>query len=74
MTDQEFNVIKQKIDREFPVRCQLAELAGRPKINVKNYKALESFDLTIADLFLEITLKFPENEAKALTIIKDITK
>jgi hypothetical protein len=70
MTDQEWVALKNKIDKEFPVRLQLAELAGRPKINPKNYKACEAFDDTIPELFLEIALNKPENIDKALQIIK----
>jgi hypothetical protein len=70
MTDQEWAALKNKIEKEFPVRLQLAELAGRPKINVKNYKQLEQFDSSIPELFLEIALNKPENVEKALQIIK----
>ncbi len=72
MTDTEFKTLKDKIEKEFPVRIKLAELAGRPKINVKNYKALEEFDDTIAELFLEIALNKPENVEAALQLIKGI--
>ncbi len=70
MSEQEWMALKHKIDKEFPVRLQLAELAGRPKINVKNYKALEQFDSTIPELFLEIALNKPENLDKALQLIR----
>ncbi len=70
MTDAEFKALKDKIEKEFPVRIKLAELAGRPKINVKNYKALEEFDDTIAELYLEIALNKPENTQAALDLIK----
>lgn len=72
MTDMEWNLLKTKIETEFPVRLKLAELAGRPKINPKNYKACEEFDDTIADLFLEIALKEPGNVAAALQLIKTV--
>lgn len=70
MTDEEFKAIKLKIDREFPIRVKLAELAGRPKLNVKNYNALMGFDATIAELFLEVSLNKPENILTALSIIR----
>lgn len=70
MTDQEWATLKNKIEKEFPVRLQLAELAGRPKINIKNYKALELFDSTISELFLEIALNKPENIEAALQLIR----
>jgi len=72
MTDLEYKALMEKIEREFPVRLKLAELAGRPKINVKSYKALEEFDDTIADLFLEITLSHPENIDAALALIRTV--
>jgi hypothetical protein len=72
MTDAEWNALKNKIEKEFPVRVKLAELAGRPKFNVKNYKACEEFDNTIADLFLEIALNKPENTQAALELIKQV--
>jgi hypothetical protein len=72
MTDAEWKLLKDKIEKEFPVRVKLAELAGRPKINIKNYKACEEFDDTIAELYLEIALNKPENAAEALQLIKSI--
>lgn len=74
MTDQEWATLKNKIDKEFPVRLQLAELAGRPKINPKNYKACEAFDSTISELFLEIALNKPENVEAALVLIRNLNK
>lgn len=71
LTEEGYQVIKEKVEREFPIRLRLAELAGRPKINPKNYKALEDFDTTIAELFLEINLKKPENITDALGLIKN---
>ena len=70
MTDQEWATLKNKIEKEFPIRLRLAELAGRPKINPKNYKACEEFDETVSELFLEIALKKPENIEAALQLIK----
>ena len=72
MPDAEWEALKQKIEREFPVRLKLAELAGRPKINPKNYKACEEFDDTIADLFLEVSINKPENVPAALELIKTV--
>lgn len=72
MTDQEWEALKNKIDKEFPVRLKLAELAGRPKMNIKSYKALEDFDETISDLFLEIGINKPENLIEALNLIKTV--
>lgn len=72
MTDEDWNTLKNKIEKEFLLRIKLAELAGRPKINTKNYKALEAFDATISELFLEIALNKPENVPVALELIKTV--
>lgn len=72
MTDAEWNLLKNKIEKEFPVRLKLAELAGRPKINPKNYKACEEFDDSIAELFLEIALNQSGNLDQALQLIKTV--
>lgn len=72
MTDTEWAALKNKIEKEFPVRLQLAELAGRPKINPKNYKACEAFDDTIPELFLEIAKNKPENTQAALALINSL--
>jgi len=72
MPDNEWQLLKEKIEKEFPVRCKLAELAGRPKINIKNYKVLEAFDDTIPELFLEVSLNKPENVQAALELIKQV--
>lgn len=70
MTDAEWAALKAKIDKEFLIRLKLADLAGRPKINPKNYKACEEFDATIPELFLEIAQNKPENIEAALQLIK----
>lgn len=72
MTDEEWNTLKNKIEKEFPIRVKLAELAGRPKFNIKNYKSLEAFDSTISELFLEVALNKPENVPAALELIKTV--
>lgn len=72
MSDAEWETLKNKIDREFPVRLKLAELAGRPKINSKNYKACEEFGDSIPELFLEISFNKPENVPAALELIKTV--
>lgn len=72
MNDQEWEALRDKINKEFPVRVKLAELAGRPKINIKNYKACEEFDASIAELFLEIAFNKPENVPAALELIKTV--
>lgn len=70
LTDAQYQSLLRKIDKEFPIRLKLAELAGRPKINPKNYNALMAFDSTIPELFLEVALNKPENLLSALSIIR----
>jgi hypothetical protein len=72
MTEEEYQALKAKIEREFPVRLRLAVLAGRPPINPKNVKQLEEFDDTIPELFMEIALKKPENVEEATTLIRNL--
>ena len=72
MTEAEYQALKAKIEREFPVRLRLAVLAGRPPINPKNHNALMDFDATIAELFLEVALNKPENVEEARTLILSI--
>lgn len=69
MTDDDYKLLAAKIEREFPIRLQLWELAGKPKINVKNYKALEAFDHTIPELFLIVAINKRENIDAALDLI-----
>jgi hypothetical protein len=70
MSDAEWKTLKDKIEKEFPIRVKLAELAGRPQFNIKNYKACEEFDATIPELFLEVALNKPENLEAALQLIR----
>lgn len=70
MTDKEYKDIKAKVDREFPIRLKLRELAGMPKINPKNEKALLDFQDTIAELFMKVAVENPENMLAALSLIK----
>jgi len=74
MTEEEFQNLKAKIDREFPVRLKLAELAGLGKINPKNYKACEALDQTIKELYLEVVFRKPENVEAALEVIRTFLK
>lgn len=74
MTNEEFEALKFKIDKEFPLRLKLAELAGYGKINPKNYKACEQMDLTIKELYLEVLFKKPENIEAALKLIQEFYK
>jgi len=72
LTDAEYRTLIDKIEKQFPVRIQLASLAGRPKINVKNYKQLMDFNASMADLFLEISIKQSQNVADALQLIQGV--
>jgi hypothetical protein len=70
MTNDEFNLLKIKIERELPIRFKLAELAGLPKINIKNFNAMMEFDKTIPELFMEVAMRQPDNLMAALVILK----
>lgn len=75
MTEAEFQTLLAKIDKEWPIRVQLANLAGF-KASVKNPRALyeTEFDLSIRDLFLEVTFRKPENTAVAMELIRGLYK
>lgn len=64
-----------KINKEWPIRCKLAELAGH-KANPKNIRALmdTDFDLNIRELYLEVLFRKPENADEALKVIQEYYK
>jgi hypothetical protein len=72
LTEEQYQAILKKIEKEWPVRCKLAELAGH-KCNPKNPRALmdTEFDLNIRELYLEVIFRKPENAEKALKFIQD---
>lgn len=70
--DHEWEILKTKISKEFPLRLRLAELADRPQIDPRNYRSLERFDDTVAELFLEIAIKKPTDVWTALEAICDV--
>lgn len=72
LTETQYQLLLKKIDREWPVRCKLAELAGH-KANPKNVRALmdTEFDLSIRELYLEVLFRNPLNAAEALKLIQD---
>lgn len=74
MDEVEYQKLKTKIEKEFSVRLKLAELAGLPKINVKNYKALEEFDMTIDELVLMVMDRKPENLSQAQQLLLELYK
>jgi len=71
MEENEYQLLKKKIEKEYPLRCKLATLAGF-KANSKNPRALmdTEFDLGIRELFLEIEFRKPENKPEALDLIR----
>jgi hypothetical protein len=75
MTNDEVKAILSKIDKEWPVRCKLAELAGH-KANPKNIKCLmdTEFDLNIRQLYLEVLFRKSENADAALELIRNYYK
>ena len=75
LTEPQYQALLKKINKEWPIRCKLAELAGF-KANPKNVRALmdTEFDLNIRDLYLEIMFRKPENAETALELIRDYYK
>jgi len=75
LTEDQLQKIFKKIDKEWPIRCKLAELCGF-KANPKNPRALcdSEFDLSIRELFLEVTFRRPENTAIAMELIRSLYK
>jgi hypothetical protein len=75
LTEAQLQLLYKKIEREWPVRCKLAELAGH-KANPKNVRALfeTEFDLTIRELYLEVLFRKPENAEAALALIQEFYK
>ena len=73
LSEEELKYLLQKIDREWPIRCKLAELAGF-KANPKNIMALYKtpFDLSIHELYLEVLFRQPQNVDEALKVIRSI--
>lgn len=67
--------ILDRVERDWPIRCKLAELAGF-KANPKNVRALfeTEFDLSIRELYLEILFRKPENADTALQLIREFYK
>ncbi len=75
ITEAELQALCAKIDREWPIRIELANLAGF-KANVKNPRALyeTEFDLGIRDLYLEVVLRKPDNADLALQLVRNFYK
>lgn len=73
MTEEELKFLIQRVDREWPIRCKLAELAGF-KANPKNPRALmdTAFDLSIRELYLEVLFRQPQNVDEALKVIRSM--
>jgi len=75
MTEAEVMALLAKIDKEWPLRCQLANLAGF-KANPKNPRCLKDtdFDLSIRDLYLEVLFRKPNNANDAMLLINNFYK
>lgn len=75
LTEVQYQLLIKKIDKEWPIRCKLAELAGH-KASPKNPRALmdTEFDLSIRELYLEILFRKPENAEAALELIRNYYK
>lgn len=75
LTEIEYQRLLKKIDKEWPLRCQLATLAGHKAVQ-KNPRALmdTEFDLTIRELYLEVIFRKPENSETALKLIQEFYK
>lgn len=73
ITEEELKFVIQRVDREWPIRCKLAELAGF-KANPKNPRALmdTAFDLNIRELYLEVLFRQPQNQDEALKVIRSM--
>lgn len=87
LTEEQLQSLFKKIEREWPIRLKLAELAGfesihpktgKPqKINPKNGAVLQEspFDgLSIRELYLEVLFRKPENAEAALKLIQEFYK
>lgn len=76
LTEEQIQSLFKKIEREWPIRLKLAELAGHKKCNVKNVRALfeTEFDLSIRELYLEVLFRKPENADAALKLIQEFYK
>ncbi len=75
LTEVEYQRILKKIEKEWPIRCKLATLAGHKAVE-KNPRALmdTEFDLTIRELYLEVLFRKPENAEAALKLIQEFYK
>jgi hypothetical protein len=75
MTEDQYQALKNKIDKEWPVRCDLASLAGH-KVNPKNSRCLmdTEYDLDIKEFYLYFLFKKPANAHIALQIIQNFYK
>jgi hypothetical protein len=73
--EEEIDALIAKVEREWPVRCQLATLAGF-KANPKNPRCLmdTEFDLSIRDLYLEVLFRAPHQAEAALQAIRALYK
>ena len=73
LTEEELKFIFQRVEREWPIRCKLAELCGL-KVNPRNPRALmdSPLDLSIRELYLEVQFRQPQNVDEALKVIRSM--
>jgi hypothetical protein len=71
----ELEKVNERINKHWPIRCKLAELAGF-KANPKNERCLyqTAFDLNLRELFLEVCLRKPQNAGAAYDLIRGYYK
>jgi len=67
----ELEKTNERIIKQWPLRCKLAELAGF-KANPKSERCLyqTEFDLNLRELFLEVCLRKPQNAGAAYDLIR----
>lgn len=75
ITEAELLALFAKIEKEWPIRIELANLAGF-KCSAKNPRALyeTEFDLGIRDLYVEVVIRKPDNADLALQIVRNFYK
>lgn len=73
MTEEQYQKLKAKIDKEWGLRCKLATLAGHIKCNPKNVRSLmdTEYDLNISELYLQVLFRKPERADEALKAIQE---
>lgn len=60
MTEAQYQLIKAKVEREFPIRKQLVSIADMKKLG----------DETIAELFIDVLIYAPDRVEQARAVIR----